>query len=141
MGDKYRTVQNLEIIKKDLENQLLFVKGSIPGSKNSEVTVTKSIKNISKSTIVEKLKLQKKQKILQIKKEIIMKIDKISIDGKKNTLEVTDKIFTNKINKKLISEILYKNITISKEEKLRQTKKWNFRLYFKNICTKRYRKC
>ena len=26
MGDKYRTVQNLEIIKKDLDNQLLFVK-------------------------------------------------------------------------------------------------------------------
>ena len=68
MGDKYRTVQNLEIIKKDLENQLLFVKGSIPGSKNSEVTVTKSIKNINKSTTLKKLKQQKKQKILLIKK-------------------------------------------------------------------------
>ena len=30
MGDKYRTIQNLEIIKSDLENQLLFIKGSIP---------------------------------------------------------------------------------------------------------------
>ena len=39
-----------------------------------------------------------------------MKIEKLSIDGKKNVLEVADKIFTNKINKKLISEILYKNI-------------------------------
>ena len=39
-----------------------------------------------------------------------MKIDKLSLDGKKNTLEVTDKIITSKINKKLISEILYKNI-------------------------------
>ena len=39
-----------------------------------------------------------------------MKIDKISLDGKKNTLEINDKIFVNKINKKLISEILYKNI-------------------------------
>ena len=69
MGDKYRTVQNLEIIKKDLENQLLFVKGSIPGSKNSEVTVTKSIKNISKSTIVEKIEAAKKAKNIADKKK------------------------------------------------------------------------
>ena len=68
MGDKYRTMQNLEIIKKDQENQLLFVKGSVPGSKNSEVMVMKSVKNINKQTFLEKLKLQKKQKILQIKK-------------------------------------------------------------------------
>ncbi len=69
MGDKYRTVQNLEIIKKDLENQLLFVKGSIPGSKNSEVTVTKSIKNINKSTILEKIEAAKKAKNIADKKK------------------------------------------------------------------------
>ena len=28
MGDKLRTIQNLEIIKSDLENNLMFVKGS-----------------------------------------------------------------------------------------------------------------
>ena len=33
MGDKFRTMQNLEIIKTDLENELLYLKGSIPGSK------------------------------------------------------------------------------------------------------------
>ena len=37
MGDKLRTMQNIEIIKADLENELLYLKGSIPGSKNSEV--------------------------------------------------------------------------------------------------------
>ncbi len=69
MGDKFRTVQNLEIIKKDLENQLLFVKGSIPGSKNSEVMVKKSIKNINKSTIIEKIEAAKKAKNLADKKK------------------------------------------------------------------------
>ncbi len=69
MGDKIRTVQNLEIIKKDLENQLLFVKGSIPGSKNSEVMVTKSIKNINRSTIVEKIEAVKKAKNIAAKKK------------------------------------------------------------------------
>ena len=54
MGDKLRTMQNIEIIKADLENELLYLKGSIPGSKNSEVMVKKSVKNINKMTISEK---------------------------------------------------------------------------------------
>ena len=37
-----------------------------------------------------------------------MKIDKITIDGKKEPIEITDKIFAAKINKQLISNVLYK---------------------------------
>jgi len=55
MGDKLRTMQNIEIIKTDIENELLYLKGSIPGSKNSEVLVKKSVKNIDKKTIKEKI--------------------------------------------------------------------------------------
>ena len=33
MGDKLRSIQNLEIIKTDFENELIYLKGSIPGSK------------------------------------------------------------------------------------------------------------
>ena len=53
-GDKLRTMQNIEIIKTDLENELLYLKGSIPGSKNSEILVKGSVKNIKKMTILEK---------------------------------------------------------------------------------------
>ena len=56
MGDKFRTMQNIEIIKTDIENELLYLKGSIPGAKNTEVVVKKSIKNISKKTVAEKMK-------------------------------------------------------------------------------------
>ena len=56
MGDKLRTMQNIEIIKADIENELLYLKGSIPGSKNSQILVKKSVKNISKQTIEEKIK-------------------------------------------------------------------------------------
>jgi len=56
MGDKYRTMQNLEIIKSDLENNLIFIKGSIPGSKNSLVLIQKNKKNISRKTTLEKNK-------------------------------------------------------------------------------------
>ena len=55
MGDKFRTIQNLEIIKSDLANNLMFVKGSIPGSKNTEILVKKSVKEINKLTVSEKI--------------------------------------------------------------------------------------
>ena len=54
MGDKIRTILNLEIIKSDLENNLLYIKGSIPGGKNSTVFLRESVKNITRKTIKEK---------------------------------------------------------------------------------------
>ena len=62
MGDKTRTIQNLEIIKSDLENNLIFLKGSVPGSKNSTVLITTSAKNISRLTLTEKVKKLQSQK-------------------------------------------------------------------------------
>ncbi len=56
MGDKFRTIQNLEIIKSDIENNLIFVKGSVPGSKNSIVLIQKNAKNIKRVTTIEKNK-------------------------------------------------------------------------------------
>ena len=38
-----------------------------------------------------------------------MKIDKINIDGKKNSIEVLDKLFSAKINKQLVSDVIYKS--------------------------------
>ena len=55
MGDRLRTMLNIEIIKTDLENELLYLKGSIPGSKNTEVVVRQSVKNINRMTISEKI--------------------------------------------------------------------------------------
>ena len=37
-----------------------------------------------------------------------MKLDKLNIDGKKNSIEVLDKIFAAKINEQLVSNVLYK---------------------------------
>ena len=69
MGDKFRTMQNIEIVKTDLENELLYLKGSIPGSKNTEVMVKQSVKNISKMTIMEKIDLAEKAKKTPDKKK------------------------------------------------------------------------
>ena len=54
MGDKIRTMLNLEIVRSDLENNLLYLKGSIPGSKNSTVFLRESVKNVTRKTIKEK---------------------------------------------------------------------------------------
>ncbi len=54
MGDKIRTMLNLEVIKSDIENNLIYLKGSIPGSKNTQVFLRESVKNVRKKTIKEK---------------------------------------------------------------------------------------
>ena len=58
MGDKLRTMLNLEVVKSDLENNLLYLKGSIPGSKNSTVFLRESVKNVTRKTIKEKYEAQ-----------------------------------------------------------------------------------
>ncbi len=69
MGDKLRSIQNLEIIKTDFENELIYLKGSIPGSKNSEVLLKKSVKNINKQTTSERIEVLQKAKKTQDKKK------------------------------------------------------------------------
>ena len=70
MGNKMRTMQNIEIIKSDNENNLLYLKGSIPGSKNTEVIIKKSVKNIRKLTMDEKIaEIERIKKIPDKKKK------------------------------------------------------------------------
>ena len=70
MGSKMRTKQNIEIIKTDLENNIMYLKGSIPGSKNTEVLVKQSVKNIRKLTMSEKIeKMEKLKKVPEKKKK------------------------------------------------------------------------
>ena len=44
MGSVQRTVENLEVVKVDAENNLLLVKGSVPGPKKSLVTIKETVK-------------------------------------------------------------------------------------------------
>ena len=46
MGAKQITVQNLEIVKVDVENNLILVKGAVPGPKKSLVTIKETVKTI-----------------------------------------------------------------------------------------------
>ena len=82
MGDKYRTIQNLEIIKSDLENSLMFVKGSVPGSKNSVVFIQKNAKKINRTNTLEKSKKIQ----ADTSKPTVKTKSKESTENKKDTL-------------------------------------------------------
>jgi large subunit ribosomal protein L3 len=44
LGDVQRTQQNLEVVRVDVERQLILVKGAVPGSKGSDVIVRPAVK-------------------------------------------------------------------------------------------------
>ena len=105
MGDKLRTILNLEIVKSDLENNLIYLKGSIPGSKNSTVFLRESVKNVGRKTIKEKHEAKIKASALREGK--IMKFPLLNIDGtKSNSIELSDKVVKLKINYKLIKFVI-----------------------------------
>ena len=45
MGGKQKTIQNLEFVKYDAENNVILVKGNVPGAKNSYVVVKNAVKS------------------------------------------------------------------------------------------------
>ena len=102
MGNKVRTIQNLEIIKSDLENNLIYVKGSVPGSKNSLVLIQKNVKKINRITTLEKSS--------KIQTEVIKKTEKKLDTTKTSSQQKTPSTTENKKN------------TEKKEEK-----KWNYK--------------
>ena len=85
MGDKMRTLQNLEVIRTDLENDLIYIKGSIPGSKNSLVFLKNSAKKIDKLTTLE---LIKRNELTKLKEQPKKKTEKK--DSKPQTEKKTE---------------------------------------------------
>lgn len=45
MGNKQITIQNLEVVRVDAENNLLLVKGAVPGPKKSMITIKETVKS------------------------------------------------------------------------------------------------
>ena len=97
MGNKQRTMQNIEIIKSDDENNLLYLKGSIPGSKNSLVYLRKSTKTFSRKTSAEKFSFESKSDAKQETKVTPKKPESKKPEVKKPEAKKTT---TNDQNKK-----------------------------------------
>ncbi|MFA6357168.1 MAG: 50S ribosomal protein L3 [Candidatus Omnitrophota bacterium] len=54
MGATKATIQNLKVIKVDLEKNLLLVEGGVPGFKNSYLIITKALKKKAKTAVGKK---------------------------------------------------------------------------------------
>jgi large subunit ribosomal protein L3 len=44
LGAKQRTAQNLEVVRVDVERNLILVKGAVPGSKGGDVVIRAAVK-------------------------------------------------------------------------------------------------
>ena len=60
-----------------------------------------------------------------------MKIEKIDLNGKKNSIEVLDDIFLGKINKKLVDSVLYKTNANYKGRHAKTKQQNEIRKFFK----------
>ena len=54
MGDTRRTVQNLKVVKVIADKNLILIKGSVPGSKGSLVTVRTAVKQKRNTSLINK---------------------------------------------------------------------------------------
>ena len=78
MGNETVTIQNLEIVSVDLENNVILIKGNIPGNKNSYVVIKNSIKHPA----------TKNEKIDLISYEVAKEaVEVVNNDNTINTLE------------------------------------------------------
>ena len=84
MGTDTVTIQNLEIVKVDLENNVILVKGNIPGPKKGLVIVKTAVKNPDKVREVEELNSY-------ITEEVV---EEVSEATEENTLEETETVET-----------------------------------------------
>ena len=87
MGAKFRTTLGLEIVEADLENSLLYLKGAVPGSKNTYVEIQEAVKSKNKSTINERIE-KYKTSLAEMKST---KKEKKNKDSKEEKAEVNKK--------------------------------------------------
>lgn len=78
LGAVRTTVQNLEIVKVDVANNIMLVKGSIPGAKNSYVMIREAVKGLPNHDAI---------KLVDIKE--VLKMNELLERAKKYNIEVT----------------------------------------------------
>ncbi len=71
MGSEVVTIQNLEIVAIDIENNIILIKGNIPGPKKSLVIVRTSIKKPNMKKNMEDLNIYETEDIVEVSEEKI----------------------------------------------------------------------
>lgn len=79
MGTLTVTIQNLEIVKVDVENNIILVKGNVPGAKNSLVTIKTAVKNPGKINESEELNSYIKEASVETVEEVTEEVTEETI--------------------------------------------------------------
>ena len=70
MGVETVTIQNLEIVKIDLDRNLLLIKGSIPGPRKGLVVVKRGVKTASIEPLDPSKFIEVKEEVAEVKEEV-----------------------------------------------------------------------
>ena len=87
MGHELTTVQNLEVVKVDLENNLILIKGNVPGPKKSLVIIKTAVKNPNKINQQEELMFYEVEAAEEKNEEVV---EDTNEEVKEETEEVTE---------------------------------------------------
>jgi large subunit ribosomal protein L3 len=87
MGSENITIQNLEIVSVDLENNVILVKGNVPGPKKSLVFIKTAVKNADKVNETEELVAYEKMTAEELKAEVQAEIEEANEELAKEEAE------------------------------------------------------
>lgn len=87
MGSETVTIQNLEIVSVDMENNIILIKGNVPGPKKGLVIIRTSIKKPNLKKEAPKLKTYATEEVTDI-----VEADEQVTESTKETVEVTDEV-------------------------------------------------
>ena len=89
MGVLTVTIQNLEIVDVDLENNVILVKGNVPGAKNSLVVIKSAVKNPSKVNPREELITYVSNEVIENTKDVTEEVE-AEVNAEAETAEVVE---------------------------------------------------
>lgn len=90
MGNEQVTIQNLEIIQIDLENNVILIKGNVPGPKNSLVFVKSALKK--QDVVKEKIELV-------LFEDATQEVNEVSVENEKAQEETNEEVETTEESK------------------------------------------
>jgi large subunit ribosomal protein L3 len=89
MGNETVTIQNLEIVEVDLENNVILVKGNVPGPKKSYVVIKTAVKNPDAKNEIEEL-ISYNEKIEEVTEEVVNETNEEVTEETETSQEVTE---------------------------------------------------
>ena len=93
MGHETVTIQNLEVVSVDLENNVILVKGNVPGAKKSLVVIKTAVKKPGKVNEVEELNTYVTEPIVEetpVVEEVVETTEEVVEEVAEQTVEATE---------------------------------------------------